>query len=215
MILPTLAPARWRLMLTSTLGFSCAALAATSFGVEPPKLSVSTVAENGMPKDIVPKGAAWNFGPGSLWTHRGWQYAAYWDDARQVSVARRHLPNGAWAVASLPGYQRTESVNRGKAGPIAQGFGDGHEKVSMGISPDGVIHLAFDHHMSTLHYRTSKTAVAANPAAHPWSAELFGPVADNLGGPTLVGVTYPAFTTDGTAFVLYLGSPHETELKAR
>ena len=189
-----------------TLGLLLAALSLspTRSAADPAKFRVSTVSENGMPKNIVPKGAAWNFGPGSLWTHRGWQYAAYWDDARQVSVARRQLPEGAWSVASLPGYQRTENITRGKAGPIARGFGDGHEKVSMGISPDGVIHLAFDHHMSTLHYRTSKTAVANDPVAHPWSADLFGPTLDNLGGPTLVSVTYPSFTTDGTAFVLYL-----------
>jgi len=169
-----------------------------------PLYRVSTVSSNGMPKNIVPKGSDWNFGPGSLWTHNGWQYAAYWDDARQVSVARRQLPDGAWAVVSLPGYERTENINRGKAGAIAQGFGNSHEKVSMGISPDGVIHLAFDHHVSTLHYRASKTPVAADPAAHAWSAELFGPVQDNLGGPMIEGVTYPGFTSDGTNFVLYL-----------
>ena len=44
-------------------------------------------------------------------------------------------------------------MNRGKSGPVSQGFGDGHEKVAMGISPDGFIHLAFDHHLSTFHYR--------------------------------------------------------------
>lgn len=169
-----------------------------------PLLRVSTVGHNGMPKNIVPKGAEWNFGPGSLWTHRGWQYAAYWDDERQVSVARRRLPDGEWLVASLPGYQRTENTNRGVAGPIARGFGDSHEKVSMGISPDGVIHLAFDHHVSTLHYRTSKLPVANDPAAHAWTADLFGPVRDNLGGPKIASVTYPGFSSDGKDFVLYL-----------
>jgi hypothetical protein len=169
-----------------------------------PECRMSIVGENGMPKNIVPKGAAWNFGPGSLWTHKGWQYAAYWDDARQVSVARRQLPSGTWSIVSLPGYQRTATENRGTAGPVARGFGDGHEKVSMGISPDGVIHLAFDHHMSTLHYRTSKPGVANDPAAHAWTADLFGPVQDNLGGLKLVSVTYPGFTSDGVHFTLYL-----------
>lgn len=131
---------------------------------------VSTISINGMPRNIVPKGSDWNFGPGSLWTHNGWQYAAYWDDACQVSVARRQLPSDEWSVASLPGYRRTENINRSKAGPIAQGFGNSHEKVAMGISPDGVIHLAFDHHVSTLLYRTSKLPVAADPAAYSWSA---------------------------------------------
>lgn len=171
---------------------------------EPAKCKVSAVADNGMPKDIVKAGARWNFGPGSLWTHRGWQYAAYWDDARRVSVARRKLPAGVWSVVSLPGYQRTENLNRGKAGPKARGFGDGHEKVSMGISPDGIIHLAFDHHVSTLHYRTTKVGVANAPAAHPWTADLFGPVQDHLETESIVGVTYPKFTSDGMQLSLHL-----------
>ena len=41
--------------------------------------------------------------------------------------------------------------------------------------------MAFDHHLSTLRYRTSKTSVASNPAMHAWNSDLFGPVQDNLG----------------------------------
>ena len=169
-----------------------------------PQLPVSIVGSNGMPKDIVPAGAKWNFGSGSLWTHKGWQYAAYWDDARQVSVARRQLPSGTWSVVSLPGYERTKTENRGKGGAVSRGFGDSHEKVSMGISPDGVIHLAFDHHVSPLRYRRSKMPVANDPSAHPWTTELFGPVQDNLGGGRLEGVTYPNFSVVDSGVVLYL-----------
>ena len=181
-----------------------AALLCLSAHAAEPAVRISTVATNGMPRNIVPRGSDWNFGPGSLLTHKGWQYAAYWDDARQVSVARRKLPTAEWSVVSLPGYQRSESGDRGKGGRISQGFGDGHEKVSMGISPDGIIHLSFDHHLSTLRYRTSKLPVADHPEAHPWTAGLFGPVQDNLGGPKITSVTYPAFHTDGTRFLLYL-----------
>lgn len=167
-------------------------------------IRVSTVANNGMPRDIITPPNHWNFGPGSLWTHKGWQYAAYWDDARQVSVARQQLPTGEWSVVSLPDYQRTETGDRGKGGVRSRGFGDGHEKVSMGISPDGVIHLSFDHHLSTLRYRRTQHPVANNPAAYEWRADLFDPVQNHLDGPKLTRVTYPAFTSDGTHFVLYL-----------
>ena len=170
----------------------------------PPTFQVSKVANHGMPRDIVKQGARWNFGPGSLWTHQGWQYTAYWDDQRQVSVGRRELPNGVWSVVSLPGYERTERINRGKGGATSQGFGDGHEKVSLGISPDGVIHLAFDHHVSTLHYRSSVKGVANDPSAYSWNAKLFGPVRDNLGGGAIDRVTYPSFATDDKQFTLYL-----------
>lgn len=168
------------------------------------RVRVSTVAQNAMPRDIVTPGFRWNFGRGSLWTHNGWQYAAYWDDARQVSVARRKLAGGDWSVVSLPGYQRTATGDRGKGGKASRGFGDGHEKVAMGISPDGVIHLSFDHHLSTLRYRRTIEGVANEPDVHEWTAELFGPVENNLGGDILDRVTYPSFTSDGTHFVLYL-----------
>lgn len=171
---------------------------------ENPSTRISTVANNGMPRDIVSPPNRWNFGPGALWTHKGWQYAAYWDDARQVSVARRQLPDGDWSVVSLPGYQRTETGDRGKGGKVSRGFGDGHEKVSMGISPDGVIHLSFDHHLSTLRYRRTKEPVANDPDAHEWSADLFTPVQNHLGGEKITSVTYPWFTSDGTHFTLYL-----------
>jgi len=114
------------------------------------------------------------------------------------------LPEGGWSVVSLPGYRRTTDVNRGRGGPISRGFGDGHEKVCMGISPDGYIHLAFDHHVSTLHYRRSKLPVAGNPEAHEWSADRFAPVQDNRGGPRIKDVTYPSFTSDGVHFTLYM-----------
>lgn len=174
-----------------------------SWSDQPPP-RVSTVSNNGMPKDIVKPGHQWNFGPGSLWTHQGWQYAAYWDESKQVSVARRELPTGKWEVASLNGYRRSSSGNRGKGGKTSRGFGDGHEKVAMGIYPDGVIHLAFDHHVSTLHYRVSKAPVANDPADHEWNADLFSRGYDNLGGSRIDSVTYPAFTRDDDRLTLYL-----------
>jgi ribosomal protein L24E len=183
------------------------------------RINVSLVGDHAMPTNIVRPGAQWNFGPGSLWTHRGWQYAAYWDDARQVSVARRQLPAGQWSVVSLPGYQRTANIDRGKGGKISQGFGDGHEKVSMGISSDGFIHLSFDHHLSTLRYRHSRHPVADSPQSTRWNAEVFGPVKDNLGQVRMLrnrrnrsrspsykieSVTYPNFIVADDALLLYL-----------
>lgn len=165
---------------------------------------VSIVGTNGMPRNIVERGSIWNFGSGALQTHNGWQYAAYWNDARQVSVARRKLPDGRWHVLSLPDYERSETGDRGLGGAISRGFGDGHEKVAMGISADGHLHLSFDHHLSTLRYRVTKVPVAAKPTAYTWSAELFGPVQNNLGGPRLDYVTYPSFRADGESLSLYL-----------
>lgn len=165
---------------------------------------ISTVSLNGMPKNIVERGAKWNFGPGSLVTHKGWQYAAFWDADRHVTVARRQLPEGMWETASLTDYQRTASGDRGKVGPIARGFGSGHEKIAMGISSDGVVHLSFDQHGSTLRYRRSVEPIAETPQDHAWQPSLFGPTQNNLGGPKIVGVTYPSFCDDGKSFSLYI-----------
>ncbi|KAA1261787.1 hypothetical protein LF1_43470 [Rubripirellula obstinata] len=189
-----------------------------------PTMVMSVVGNNAMPTNIVKPGSRWNFGPGSLWTHRGWQYAAYWDDKKQVSVARRQLPNGntpgsPWSVLSLPGYQRTDNIDRGKGGKISRGFGDGHEKVAMGISDDGYLHLSFDHHLSTLRYRHSLQPIANAPETANWNAEAFSPVLNNLGrvsrsrnsrnrrnaaGPKIESVTYPSFVTADDSLFLYL-----------
>lgn len=192
------------------------------FAIRPVGSHSTLVAENGMPTDIVERHSQWNFGPGALQTFHGWQYAAYWDDAKQVSVARRRLPDGPWDVVSLSDYQRTSTGDRGKGGVISRGFGDGHEKVAMGISPDGYIHLSFDHHLSTLRYRRSIQPVARNPEKVSWDEELFGSVQNHLtfapqtepGSQAhriekqfafkLESVTYPSFSTDGDSMLLYL-----------
>ncbi|WP_413432942.1 BNR repeat-containing protein [Crateriforma spongiae] len=182
----------------------------------------SLVSENGMPFDIVDRHSQWNFGPGALQTFNGWQYAAYWDDTKQVSVARRKLPDGPWAVVSLSDYQRTSTGDRGKGGVISRGFGDGHEKVAMGISSDGYIHLSFDHHLSTLRYRRSIQPIAKAPERVVWNEKLFGIVQNHLGiidsrshrndaqkivdqtAPKLESVTYPSFVSHGNSMLLYL-----------
>lgn len=192
-------------VLVAAFSFGTTCLAAGKDDVESDlSFHVSVLSNNAMPVNIVKEGARWNFGPGALQTFAGYQYAAYWDDARQVSVARRKLPLGAWETVSLPGYQRTSNINRGKGGKKSRGFGDGHEKVAMGISSDGVIHLAFDHHVSTLHYRRSIKGIANDPQNVDWKPDLFGDVQENLGGPKIETVTYPTFTTDGDQLLLYL-----------
>ena len=191
-------------MFTRCPRILAAAVCLASASVFGEETRVTKVSENGMPKDIVPKGNRWNFSSDAVWTHKGWQYAAYWDDSTQVSVARRQLPDGDWKVTSLAGCKRTSTENRGKGGSTSRGFGDGHEKVAIGISPDGYIHLSFDHHLSELRYRVSKAPVADQPDKYEWDSALFGPVENNLGGGRIVSVTYPSFSTDGKNFVLYL-----------
>jgi hypothetical protein len=119
----------------------------------------------------------------SIMSHNGWQYAAFYSVDRYVSVARRELPSGNWETLELIDYHQT--------------IDDGHNTISLGICPsDGTIHLAFDHHCDSLHYRKSISGLATNPDSHTWTASNFGPVQDCLSGNTSVAlVTYPRFIT--------------------
>jgi hypothetical protein len=120
-------------------------------------------------------------------SHNGWQYVTYYNGNRRICLSRRQLPAGAWETIVFTDYSFTGT--------------DAHDVVVMGICPnDGTIHLAYDHHGDTLHYRVSQAGVAANPESVTWSASLFGANRSYLeAGKTLTLVTYPRFfqTPDG------------------
>jgi hypothetical protein len=117
----------------------------------------------------------------ALATCRGHQYAAYFDAAGRLSIARRRLPGDQWQQIHFDDYKI--------------GHNDVHNVAVLGIcEADGTIHLSFDHHGSPLHYRVSKPGVAARPDDFAWQADLFGPTTDNLDGrQPLRAVTYPMF----------------------
>ncbi len=119
-------------------------------------------------------------------TFAEWQYVAYYDGDRHVCLARRHLPRGSWQVIRFLDYNFKSS--------------DAHNVISLGIcSRDGTIHLAFDHHVSPLHYRVSKAGVATHADEVTWSASVFGPVRSDLEQGKPIVITYPRFwsTPDG------------------
>jgi hypothetical protein len=117
----------------------------------------------------------------ALVTFGGWQYATYYDSQRRVCLARRPQVSQAWEVIRFEDHRL-----RGN---------DTHNVAVLGICPqDGTIHLAFDHHGSPLHYRVSRPGMALHPQQHAWTAELFGPITDELEpGKRLARVTYPRF----------------------
>lgn len=122
----------------------------------------------------------------AIHTATGWQYVAYYDGRRKVCVARRHLPAGPWQVLRLPDYKFKSD--------------DAHNTISLGIcEQDGTIHLAFDHHVTPLHYTVTKPGVALYPDNYPWDASLFGPIHGYLEAGKPIVVTYPRFwnTPDG------------------
>ena len=119
-------------------------------------------------------------------SHLGWQYLAYYDARRRVCLARRELPAGAWQIIRFEDYDFTSN--------------DAHNTISLGVAGlDGTIHLAFDHHVDTLHYRVSRQGAASEPEGVEWDRSLFGPVTSALEQGRPIVITYPRFvaTPDG------------------
>lgn len=118
-----------------------------------------------------------------------YQYAAFWNTNRHVVLARRALPTGnselfgQWEKFDFTDYELSAD--------------DAHNTISLGVSPaDGVLHIAFDHHDSPLHYRRSLPGLLTNPQGMSWSAESFTATTSNLtGSGNVTALTYPRFIT--------------------
>lgn len=122
----------------------------------------------------------------ALISHKGYQYVVHYNEERWVCISRRKLPNGHWKTIKFLDYHFKSN--------------DSHNCISMGICPnDGTIHLAFDHHVDTLHYRVSKKGLANHPESMPWEASSFGPIISELEKGKPIVITYPKFwqTPDG------------------
>lgn len=75
---------------------------------------------------------------------------------------------------------------------------DNHNAINLGISGDGRVHIAYDHHSNPLNYLVS---VAGGATTGDWTrTSVFGSqvIRDSLnpGDPTLNAVTYPRFATN-------------------
>ena len=127
-----------------------------------------------------------SFQQDAIATHKGYQYAGYYDGNRRVCVARRKLPLGKWEVIRFDDYTFKNN--------------DAHNTISIGLCPaDGTLHMAFDHHVHPLHYRVSKKGVITNPEKTAWNSALFSPILSELEKGKKIKITYPRFwqTPDG------------------
>jgi hypothetical protein len=116
----------------------------------------------------------------ALISYNGYQYTVYYNATRNVTIARRKLPQGEWKEVVLP-HQNTAD--------------DAHNVISMGICKnDGTIHLAYDHHNTTLQYSRSVLHLASDPENIEWSASNFCATTSQMeAGVTVYDVTYPRF----------------------
>lgn len=123
-------------------------------------------------------------------TYEGYQYTVYYNQTRNVCIARRKLPLGKWEEIKLP-YQNAVD--------------DAHNTISMGIChKDGSIHLSYDHHNSDLHYCYSlSTAGSANdPENMIWEAASFSTTTDVM-DKAVPNVTYPRFISKPDGNLLF------------
>ncbi|MHC4356311.1 MAG: BNR repeat-containing protein, partial [Planctomycetota bacterium] len=119
-------------------------------------------------------------------THGGHQYVGYYDGKRRVCLARRKVPKGDWRIIRFADYDFKSN--------------DAHNPISIGICPkDGTIHMAFDHHGHSLHYRVSRRSAATESGSAAWDASIFGPITSELEEGKQIKITYPRFwqTPDG------------------
>ncbi|MFH1737838.1 MAG: BNR repeat-containing protein [bacterium] len=107
-----------------------------------------------------------NLGPGwanttvntVIFRHHGivtrwpYQFASYFDVKGGMVVVRRDLRDDSCESHVLPGKYNTR---------------DAHNAISLGIDPEGYLHIAYDHHGVPLRYRRSTTALAIDVWTEP------------------------------------------------
>jgi hypothetical protein len=115
----------------------------------------------------------------SIASHDGLQVVAFYDPAGRVVLARRRLESAAWDV------QTTRYSGNVK---------DAHNSISVLFDGSGVLHMAWDHHVSPLRYVRSR---------QKGSLELSDPLP--LTGENEQKVTYPEFhrLPDGNLLLAY------------
>lgn len=135
-----------------------------------------------------------SFQQNAITTYKGYQYVVYWTPAFHVCISRKKMPEGTWEPLELPDYTTSSGH-----------LSDGHYDISLGICEnDGTMHLAFDHHGNTLHYRMSVPGIANNPDSADWLPASFKAVRDYLvEGSSISMVTYPRFVQKPNGDMLY------------
>lgn len=161
--------------LLATALFAVLSVFATAATVA--ELETSTVATNATIFDNPSFGSTVLGGTSPL-SYNGYLFVAYYNNAAKLCLARRN-GSGAWKVITFNYTLESD---------------DSHRTAEIGISPnDGRIHVAFDHHVDSLHYIVS-SANGATVADSAFTSSLFAASRNYLkSGEPLVKVTYPYF----------------------
>ena len=115
----------------------------------------------------------------ALLTHPPYQFVAYYDKHRRLTVAQRKLDQRKWKLTRLPDVTGWDS----------------HNYIALAADADGYLHLSADMHVAPLKYfRTTK----------PWDASTFKRL-DRMTGSNETHCTYPDFMrgTNGQMLFTY------------
>jgi hypothetical protein len=129
-----------------------------------------------------------------LLTHGDYQFATWYHagpgagqgSENNVYVSRRHLSGNTW-----------ETIDTGQQLTNGKSNWDSHNVISLGISGDGRMHLAYDMHKHDLRYLTTPAnrATSSNWGSGTFNAERSS--LNNIGGTSVPDVTYPRFINNG------------------
>lgn len=108
-----------------------------------------------------------------------YQVIAYWDSSGNMAFAKRTLPSDSWTI-----YSSSPAIAVGAA-PA-----DAHDYITIGVDPDGYIHVAYDMHNEALKYRVSSATIAT------FNGALGG--ASSMVGTNETSVTYLNFLHDSS-----------------
>lgn len=103
----------------------------------------SVVADSVRVERVLPVGQVWSGHSVGfcLYTAAPYQYVAYYDADRQLTIATRHLDSDEWSKRSLP-----EHVNW-----------DSHHYITLAVDPEGFVHVSGNMHSDPLvYFRTAK-----------------------------------------------------------
>lgn len=138
----------------------------------------------------------------------GYQFATWYhngaNDEQDVFLARRDLSDttNTWQAFDT-GYDMANGDEDGDG--TGAGNWDSHNVIGMGISGDGRIHLAYDHHVDNLRYLTTRGINKATLSNAAWASQtadsanqFFVPGGERAkfnaqDSGTVSGITYPRF----------------------
>jgi hypothetical protein len=116
-----------------------------------------------------------------------YQACTFWNSSGKLVVGKRTL-DAAWTLYTYDGS--------GGLANITITGGDNHFASTIGIDPDGFIHVSYDHHSSALNYRKSDAAITT------WTGALTVPLV--MVGTNEGAVTYPTFFNDPAGILYFI-----------